>query len=366
VVPFQPRLAERSKALASQAGVALTNAQLITDLKALLEGLIQALADAVDQKSSHTAGHIGRVTRLALSLAEAVNASTDERFEHHHFSDASMEELRVAGLLHDIGKIVVPEHLVDKATKLECVYDRISVVRTRFSVIRRGLENEALRRKLSLLEGGAERDTLAAVDQQLAERLATLDDDFRFIESANAGSEGMLDERLTRLHQIAALTYRDDAGNKQPYLTPDELRNLCILRGTLLPEELDVIRSHVTVSQRLLSRIPFPRKLRAVPVIASDHHEALDGTGYPCHKTAADLPLPSRILAVADIFDALTAGDRPYKKAFSVETAYRILRENAECGKLDARLVELFIEAQCHQGVHEDASPPHQTTPTTA
>ncbi|MGV3721594.1 MAG: GAF domain-containing protein, partial [Actinomycetota bacterium] len=204
VVPFQPRLAERSEALASQAGVALTNAQLITDLKALLEGLIQALADAVDQKSSHTAGHIRRVTRLALSLAEAVNASRDERFEHDYFGDAALEELRVAGLLHDIGKIVVPEHLVDKATKLECVHDRISEVRTRFSVIRRGLENETLRRKLSLLEAGANREALDAVDQQLTERLVALDDDLRFVESANAGSEGMLDERLARLRQIAA------------------------------------------------------------------------------------------------------------------------------------------------------------------
>jgi len=356
VVSFQPRLAERSEALASQAGVALTNAQLITDLKALLEGLIQALADAVDQKSSHTAGHIRRVTRLALSLAEAVNDTQDERFQHVRFGEASMEELRVAGLLHDIGKIVVPEHLVDKATKLECIHDRISEIRMRFSVIRRGLENEALRSKLALVQAGASAEALGAVDRELAERLVALEDDFCFVESANTGGESMLAERLARLRAIAALTYRDDDGAEQPYLTPDELRNLSIMRGTLLPEELDVIRSHVTVSQRLLSRIPFPRKLRDVPIIAADHHEALDGTGYPSRKTAADLPLQSRILAVADIFDALTASDRPYKKAFPLEVAYRILRDNAERGKLDGRLVELFIEAQCHLGVGDDSA----------
>jgi hypothetical protein len=322
---------------------------LITDLQALLEGLIQTLADAVDEKSSYTAGHIRRVTDLAVSLAEAVNACEDGRFEGRRFGRAALEELRVAGLLHDIGKIVIPEHVVDKATKLERIYDRVHEIRTRFSVIRRGLELEALRRKLRLLEEGARPGDLAALDAELAAQVESLVADLQFVESMNTGGESMSAERAGRLRGIAARTYRDDAGIEQPYLTADELDNLLIARGTLLPAELDVIRSHAAVSLRLLSRIPFPRKLGDVPIIASDHHEALDGTGYPAGKTAEELPLQSRILAVADIYDALTAQDRPYKKAFTRETAYRILRENAECGKLDPRLVELFIEADCHE-----------------
>jgi HD-GYP domain-containing protein (c-di-GMP phosphodiesterase class II) len=323
---FESRHAERTLALASQAGVALNNAQLITDLRALLEGLIQALADAVDEKSSYTAGHIRRVTQLSLSLAEAVNACDSGPFGDAQLDEAALEELRVAGLLHDIGKIVVPEHVVDKATKLECVRDRIHEIHLRFSVIRRGLENAALRRKLELLAAG-ETDRLPAVDQELAAQLAALEADLKEIELANAGSEGMPPERLARLREIAGRTYRDDQGREQPYLTGDELRNL------------------------------FPRKLSAVPQIAADHHEALDGTGYPYGKTAERLPLQSRILAIADIFDALTASDRPYKKAFPLDVAYSILRENARRGKLDERLVELFIQSECHTRLQSEPPP---------
>jgi HD-GYP domain-containing protein (c-di-GMP phosphodiesterase class II) len=355
VRPFGVSCVERTRGLASHAGVALTNVHLITELQTLLEGLIQSLADAVDEKSAHTAGHIQRVTKFALSLASAVNECGDGRFHGTHFGPDKLEELRVAGLLHDIGKIVIPEHLVDKATKLECVHDRIAEIRMRFSVIRRGMESEALHRMLQLTRAGAEEEAVQAVEAELQTRLAVLADDLHFVEGANTGGEGMSDELIERLREIAARTYRDDNGIEQPYLTGNELDNLSIRRGTLLPEELEVIRSHVAVSHRILRRIPFPPKLRGVPVFAGDHHEALDGSGYPGGKSADRLPLQSRILAVADIFDALTASDRPYKKAFSLETAYRILRDNAERGKLDSRLVELFIQARCHTVLRDEA-----------
>lgn len=357
VVPFSPANVERTRALASHAGVALTNVQLITDLQTLLEGLIQSFADAVDEKSAYTAGHIRRVTEFALSLASAVTECEDERFHGYRFNSEQLEELRVAGLLHDIGKIVIPEHVVDKATKLECVHDRIAEIRTRFSVIRRGFEGEALRRMLELTRSGVSAEAVDAIETELQARVAQLADDLSLVEAANTGGEGMSDERVERLRRVAAQTYLDDAGVAQPYLTEHELDNLSIRRGTLLPEELEVIRSHAAVSYRILRRIPFPRRLRDVPVIAADHHEALDGSGYPNGKTADQLPLQSRILAVADIFDALTANDRPYKKAFSLETAYRILRENAARGKLDSRLVELFIQARCHTVLREEVLP---------
>ncbi|MDH7571590.1 MAG: HD domain-containing phosphohydrolase, partial [Armatimonadota bacterium] len=348
VIPFSAGNIERTRALASQAGVALTNARLIHDLEAFVEGLIQAMATAVDEKSHYTHGHIQRVTRLALLLAQAVNEHGGAEFEGQRLSNDELEELRVAGMLHDIGKIVVPEHVVDKGTKLQCVYDRIETIRTRFALVRRSIENEALRRKLELVRSGAGEEALAAVDAETESRLSALADDLAFLERINPGSESMAPEDVERLRAIAAQTYRDENGATQPLLTQNEATNLAIPRGTLLPEEFALVRAHAAVSARLLRQIPFARKLRNVPVFAGDHHEALDGSGYPEHKTANALPLQSRILAVVDVFDALTSSDRPYKKAYDVPLAYQILREDARRGKLDGRLVELFIAADCY------------------
>jgi response regulator RpfG family c-di-GMP phosphodiesterase len=353
VVPFHEANVNRTHALASSAGIAITNAQLIADLEAFLNGLIQVIADAIDEKSRYTAGHVHRVTQLGLFLGQAVNECPDDRFGNRRFTQAELEELRVAGLLHDTGKVVLPEHVVDKATKLQTVYDRIGLVQSRFSVIRRGMENAALRRKLELLQSGAASEALSTVDAELAADLARLEDDLGFLVGINKGGEFMAPEKLERLNAIAAQTWADDAGEVHPYLTEDEVKNLSIARGTLLWEEMQVIRNHAAVSLRLLQRIPFPRKLRHVPVYAGDHHEMLDGSGYPNKKTAEELPLQSRILAIADIFDALTAADRPYKSAWPLERAYEILRADAAKGKLDSRLVELFISSNCYARLKE-------------
>jgi HD-GYP domain-containing protein (c-di-GMP phosphodiesterase class II) len=353
-VPFRSPNVERTHALASQAGIALTNARLVADLQALFEGLIQVMARAVDEKSAYTAGHIRRVTRLALLLAEAVNECPDGDFGGEQLSEEELNELRIAGLLHDIGKIVIPEHVVDKATKLQCVYDRIDLVRTRFSAIRRVLENQVLRRKLELIRAGVSLEALSALDEELERAVHSLEDDLEFLEAINRGGEVMAPEKMERLRSIAARTWVDDQGVKRPYLTEDEARNLAIARGTLLPEELELIRSHAAKTIRLLEQIPFSRKLRNVPLIAGDHHEALNGTGYPAGKTAGELCLQSRILAVADIYDALSAADRPYKKAYSREVAERILREEVEKGRLDPRLVDLFIRADCYGRLQQE------------
>jgi len=355
VGPFLDANVDRTLALASQAGVAITNTQLISDLKEFLEGLIAVMADAIDEKSPYTAGHIQRVTKLAGHLAEAVNQKP-EVAGGCTFSADELNELRIAGLLHDIGKIVIPEHIIDKATKLETLHDRIALVRARFALIRSRLESAALRRKLALVQGGAAQAELRQVDEELEAFGKSLEDDLAFIESCNTGGEFMAPERLERLRQIAACTYLDEHGKEHPYLTENEVENLSIARGTLLPREIDVIRSHAAVGIRLLDRIPFSRKLRNVPIYAGDHHEMLNGSGYPQKKTADQLPTQSRILAIADIFDALTASDRPYKKAFPVEVAYKILREDAERGKLDAGLVELFIESQCYARLQAESA----------
>lgn len=345
VVPFRPENVARTLALASQAGIALNNAQLIKDLQAFVDGLIHVMAKAVDEKSKYTAGHIQRVTRLAEYLAEAVNECADDRFQGKRFTPDELKELRVAGLLHDVGKIVVPEHVVDKATKLQCVYDRIEAVRIRFGLARRSLEVQALQRKLLLLQSGASMEALAAVDAELEAAVRTLADDFEFLKSINTGGEFMAPDKLERLKAIASRKYLDEQGVEHPLLTEDEVENLSIPKGTLLPREFQVIRNHARVSASLLSEIPFSRKMRGVPIYAGDHHEALDGSGYPHGKKNGEISLQARILAIADIYDALTSSDRPYKKAFPREVAFRILREEAEKGKLDRHLVELFIHA---------------------
>jgi HD-GYP domain-containing protein (c-di-GMP phosphodiesterase class II) len=342
-VPFQGRGVEQVRALASQAGIALTNARLLHDLEAFLDGLLQVMAGAVDEKSRHTAGHIRRVTELAVRLGEAVNAAGASRGAGPRLTPDELEELRIAGLLHDIGKIAVPDHLVDKATKLEGVSDRIEVIRTRFALIRATLESAALRRKLELVGAGASQPALDGVDAELTAECLQLGQDLEFLETLNRGGEAVTEADAARLIQIAARTFPAPGVGEQPFLTPEETRALAIGRGTLLPEEIDVIRGHAAVTTRLLERIPFARKLRNVPLYAGDHHEMLDGSGYPRGKSAAELPLQSRILAIADIYDALTSVDRPYKPAYSPEKAQAILRQDAERGRLDAALVELFI-----------------------
>ncbi|HHX38800.1 MAG TPA: response regulator [Armatimonadetes bacterium] len=354
VIPFPAANVERTRSLASQAGISLTNTRLIQDLEAFLDGLIHVMAAAVDEKSHYTAGHINRVTHLAGILARAVNEAEEDLFGGRKFTEEELKELKIAGLLHDIGKIVVPEHIVDKATKLQTVYDRISEIRARWSVIRRGMENAALRRKLELTQAGAPAAELEAVDAELRVEIERLADDLAFLDAINLAGEFMAPDRVERLRAIAARTYMDDEGNPQPYLTENEVRNLSIPRGTLLPEEFQIIRGHAEVSARLLSQIPFSRKLRNVPVFAGDHHEALNGSGYPHGKQGDDLALQSRILAIADVYDALTSSDRPYKKAFSPEVAFDILRKDAAAGKLDGRLVELFIRERCHEKLQEE------------
>ncbi len=349
VVPFLSRNVERTQALASQAGISLTNARLILDLQQYLEGLIQVMATAVDEKSAHTSGHIHRVTRYSVLLAQSVNQCADGSFGGFRFNEEELEEIRIAGLLHDIGKIVIPEHIVSKATKLERVYDRIDLIRTRFSVIRRGIELGAMRRKIECARDAGCRARWHDIEDELAAELDELSDDLKFLESINTGGEFMAPERKARLDGIAEKIFVDDQGTVQPYLIEDEIRNLSISRGTLLPEELQIIRRHAEASIRLLAQIPFSKKLRNVPVFAGDHHEMLNGSGYPQGKRAEDLPLQSRILAVADIFDALTASDRPYRKADPCERAYAILRDEVARGRLDGRLVELFISAGVQQ-----------------
>jgi HD-GYP domain-containing protein (c-di-GMP phosphodiesterase class II) len=345
VVPFDQRAEEMALALASQAGVSLENAILYDEIRRLFEGFVDAAVTAIESRDPTTSGHSRRVATLAVALAEAVDRVAAGPLAAVRFSQDELRQLEYAGVLHDFGKVGVREHVLVKAKKL---YEwQLAAVRDRFRYIRKALEAEALRGKLALLAAGGANgsDQAAALDQGLAARLATLDDGWRAVVAANEPT--VLDGPvLARLGALAQLSYRDEAGQAQPYLTAEELAALQVPRGSLTQEERQQIQSHVEHTIAFLRTIPWGRSLGGVPRIAGAHHELLDGSGYPASLRGEAIPIEARMLTIADIFDALTAADRPYKAAVPVARALGIIEGDARAGKCDADLFRVFVEAE--------------------
>ncbi len=331
--------------LASQAAVAIDNARLIKELKELFDAFIQSIATAIDEKSPYTAGHIRRVTELTMMLANKVNETENGPFEDVFFTNEELEELRIAAWLHDVGKITTPEYIIDKSSKLETIFDRIELVKTRFALIRELKEKEALRQKVDCLQNKNARDAeIAEIDIRLRAELALLNEDLDFVLHCNRPSEFLDEAKLERLRQIAYKTYVLN-GQKYRYLTDNELENLSIRKGTLTRDERKIIENHALVGIKILNQLPFPRKLAKVPEYAGGHHEKLDGSGYPFGLTAEQLSLQARIMAIADIFEALTARDRPYKRPMKLSTALDILKKMSEQSHIDPDLYRLFIDS---------------------
>ncbi|MDA0747347.1 MAG: GAF domain-containing protein [bacterium] len=343
VVPFSPEFEGLIASLASQAAVGVTNAQLVQDLQNLFDAFIQATAAAIDEKSPYTAGHVRRVADLTMMIAQEINEADQGLWRRLRFTDEELNALRISAWMHDVGKITTPEYVVDKATKLETISDRIGAVRTRYEVLRREAEVSALKQKIALLERGEVRpEPLRAIERELETELEALRDELMFIEQCNTGGEFMADEDIARLEKIAQETCEVN-GEVVGRLTKDELYNLSIRKGTLTNEERQVINNHAAVSIKMLSQLPFSKALRRVPEYAGGHHEKLNGKGYPRGLTAEQLPLQARILAVADVFEALTAPDRPYRKPMSLSQALKIIGFMVKDGELDGRIVELFL-----------------------
>ena len=348
VVEFANDKVEMVHSLASQAAVALTNARLINDLKDLLYSFVRSIASAIDDKSPYTAGHINRVVDLTMMIAEAVNGAQDAIYGPVNLNEHEMEELKLAAWMHDVGKITTPEYVVDKANKLETIYDRIDLVKTRFSLIEKTFETEYLTERVSLLEDGADKGRLAAMDEAYEQARTRLGEDLDFVISCNSPGEFMSDERIERLKSIGERTFTQD-GEEHTYLTEDEVLNLCIRKGSLTDAERKAIEHHAEVTGTMLGSLPFPKRLAKVPEYAAAHHEKLDGSGYPYGLTAEDLPLQTRILAIADIFEALTAKDRPYKKPMKLSMALKILGFMEKDNHLDADLLNLFRANRIYQ-----------------
>ncbi len=338
-IPFSRDYQELIESLASQAAIAIVNSSLIENLENLLDSFIQVIAGAIDDKSPYTAGHVRRVAELTIDLGQAVNESQNEAWRETEFSFDEKNELRIAALMHDIGKITTPEYVVDKATKLETVHDRINTVLLRFELLKKEVEIEYLTKKAY----PAKKDEdLEAMENSYKEKLDRIEKDIEFIKNVNAGGEFLKDEKIERIKEIGShmLTINDA---KQPLLSEEEIMNLSIRKGTLNSEERKIIENHVVLTKKMLGGLPWPKKLRHVPQYAGGHHEKLDGTGYPEGLTKEELPLQARIIAVADIFEALSASDRPYKEGKTLSECIKILGFMIKDNHIDSDLVDLLI-----------------------
>jgi HD-GYP domain-containing protein (c-di-GMP phosphodiesterase class II) len=370
-VPFRPGLQPMIEALTSQAAVALENQLLIQQQRKLWNSLIEMIAASIDDKSPYTGGHCQRVPVITKLLTQAACDSRDGIFEAFELDQDEWYELHVAAWLHDCGKVTTPEYVVDKACKLETIYNRIHEVRTRFEVLRRDAEIACLTAKLA-------GEDAAAADKAYEETLAQLDEEFEFVANANVGGEFMDDADIERLQRIGARSWTrhydktlglspvesmrakanppKPAPAEEPLLgdLPEhivgkynigELYNLAIRRGTLTAEERETINDHIVVTLKMLESLPFPKKMRRVPEYAGGHHEKMDGTGYPRGLKKHDMSIPARIMAIADIFEALTAADRPYKKAKTVSESLKIMSFMVKDQHIDPDLFALFLKS---------------------
>ncbi len=349
VVPFSDEDQELAESLASQAAVALTNRLLINRLEDLFESFINLVNGAIDDKSTYTGGHCERVPLLTLMLADAVNDCAVGPLSGFAMTEEDRHELKIAGLLHDCGKITTPIHVVDKATKLETIYDRINIVDTRFEVARRDAEIEMLQTKLKKPnKKRADRDKDA--DRKFAMRIAEIEEDREFLRCSNVGGEYMKPEDVERVMDISSkYRWTDVDGRYADFLTDNEIENLTIRAGTLNPGERVIINNHIVATIRMLEALPWPKHLKNVTEYAAGHHERMDGKGYPKGLTREQMSVQARCMGIADVFEALTAKDRPYKKGKRLSESLQILGNMKLNGHIDPDLFDVFMWGKVYQ-----------------
>jgi HD-GYP domain-containing protein (c-di-GMP phosphodiesterase class II) len=347
VVPFTSVDEELVSSLASQAAVAFENTRLIQDIRNLFDSFVRASVTAIESRDPTTSGHSGRVATLTVALAENVDGIEAGPFREVSFNRDQLQEIRYASLLHDFGKVGVREKVLIKGKKL--YVGELLLLRQRFAYIKRTLEAEHFRAKLEQVTAGqASAELLAQMDRAYEKGQEEVDQILRMILQANEPT--ILEEESFRaLMDLPNRTYNDAEGNRQPFLSPNEVSALSIRKGSLSEKERREIESHVTHTFKFLSEIPWTGEFRRVPEIAYAHHEKMDGTGYPRKLAATDIPIQSRMMTISDIFDALVAWDRPYKKSVPVERALDILRDEARTGKLDNQLLDVFVEAKVYE-----------------
>ena len=343
VIPFSYSDQRFTEALASEAAVALTNRQLIDQLKALFYAFAKVINSAIDDKSAYTGGHCQRVPVLTLMLAEAVNETSVGPLKNFTMADKDRRELELAGLLHDCGKITTPVHVVDKATKLETIFDRIKLVEARFAALKR----EA---KIAFLEASFEMPERKDIYQaEYHEKIRIIDDDLAFLRHTNIGGEFLKDEDVVRVKDIAKnYTWTDVSGICHAILDESEVENLTIRAGTLTGSERQIINHHVDMTIAMLNSLPWPKDLMNVTEYAGGHHERMDGRGYPKGLRRDQMSVQARMMGIADIFEALTAKDRPYKKFITLSEAMIILGKMCQEGHVDPDIFDVFVRKQVY------------------
>ena len=359
IVPFSEADQRLAESLASQAAVALTNRQLIIQLEGLFESFISLINAAIDDKSPYTGGHCQRVPMLTMMLAEAVNESNEGPLSGFRMTDKDRYELKIAGLLHDCGKVTTPVHVVDKATKLQTIFDRITLVDTRFEILKRDAEIARLKTRLDSPDnrtGEWER-----ADRELKARLRQIEEDRQFLRFCNFGSEAMREEDQRRVRDISeTYRWRDVDGNDADFLSADEVNNLTIRSGTLTQEERRIINHHIEVTIKMLESLPWPKHLKNVAEYAGGHHERMDGKGYPRGLTREQMSVQARVMGIADIFEALTAKDRPYKKGKTLTESLQILGKFKLNGHIDPDLFDIFVRKKVYLRYAEQFLDPDQ------
>ncbi len=341
---FTAEESQLAESLASQAAVALTKNALVDDFRVLFESMTEVIATAIDEKSPYTGDHCRRVPVLTMMIAAEACAAKEGPFRDFTLTEDQLYELKIAALLHDCGKVTTPVHVVDKATKLETIHDRIDLVDTRFEVVKRDLVIAQLRRALERV--GRSPEVAETATAELADDLAVLEAEREFLRSWNIGGEFMPAEAKARVREISnGRRWADPGGAFVPLLTDDEIENLCISRGTLTSAEREIINQHVVASIKMLERLPYPKHLANVPEIAGAHHERMDGAGYPKGLRREQIAVQGRMLGIADVFEALTAKDRPYKPGKTLSETLRILGSMKQEGHIDPDLFQLFVDS---------------------
>jgi HD-GYP domain-containing protein (c-di-GMP phosphodiesterase class II) len=346
VLPFDHVSTRFASTIASQAGIALETSQLYEEVTELFEGFVDASVTAIEARDPTTSGHSKRVADLTVGLAEVADRVDSGEYAGFRLSRDDAKQIEYAALLHDFGKVGVREHVLIKAKKLY-EHDR-ALVEARFDYIRKAVEAEQSERKLRMLLEASRAEVAAeleAIDREAEAKLREVDDIVAFVLQANQPT--VLEQGgFERIADIAARTFRAGDGSQRPYLTPEEATALQIMRGSLTEDERREIESHVVHTYNFLRQIPWGKTFRDVPEIAGAHHEKLDGTGYPKGRTALEIPPAAKMMTISDIFDALTASDRPYKKAVPIPKALDILKSEVDRNKLDGALFHLFVDAR--------------------
>lgn len=355
VIPFDVQLEPLIKGLASYAAIALNNLLLVEELKQLLDAFVKVLAMAIDAKSPHTSGHCQRVPLLTELLTQAVCEDTDY-FTDFTFNEDDWYELRIAAWLHDCGKLSTPDSVLDKSTKLHALHDRIHEVEARFASIKQQLTAKYWQVRSSLNND----NEIIELEAQHQQDQTALAEDLAFIQTANKGGEFMAEAKKQRVREVAQRQWQNMYGEWLPLLNNDEVELLCIERGTLSANERKIINDHIVVTINMLESLPFPRKLRRVPEYAGGHHEKMDGTGYPLGLTKEQMSIPARIMGIADVFEALTAKDRPYKDPMKISQALSILQRMSNEQHIDSDLYKVFLEQRVWEVYAKQVLAPEQ------